>query len=150
VSIGTHLVRTELVKEIGGFREERQLSGAEDWEMWVRLSLETDFAYLPAVTAKIRTHPGNTMSDAAAMRRSTSRAAELFRKSQVLASNYAAELRRMDANVALVNAINFCSQKEQRKSKSFLKSAFAADPRIILDPRFAYTAARLLKNRMAL
>jgi hypothetical protein len=146
VTIGTHLIRTALVREIGGFREERQLSGSEDWEMWVRLSQRTDFAYNPIVTAKIRTHPGNTMSDAAAMRRSTGRAAELFHQSPELASGYGKALRRMDAHLALVNAINYCSSREHRKSIQYLRDAIAADPRIILDPRFGYTIFRLIKH----
>ena len=70
LSIGRHLIRTDAVKKIGGFREERELSGSEDWEMWVRFSLEAQIGYLPVVTPKIRTHPGNTMTNAAGMERS--------------------------------------------------------------------------------
>ncbi|HVM38991.1 MAG TPA: glycosyltransferase [Sphingomicrobium sp.] len=146
VSIGTHMARTEVVREIGGFREERQLSGSEDWEMWVRLSLVTDFAYMPSVTAKLRTHSGNTMTNAGAMRRSMERAAELFRQSEVLAKVGRRSLRRMDANIALVNAINYCSNGDRRESIKNLRQAFSADPKIILDARFAYTLFRLLKT----
>jgi glycosyltransferase involved in cell wall biosynthesis len=146
VSIGAHLARTSLIRDIGGFREERQLSGAEDWEMWVRLSLVTDFAYLPTIGVKIRTHPANTMSDATAMCRSTRRAAELIRQSEPLASAYKKDLRRMDANLALVNAINYCSSNQRAKSIKFLKAAVSANPGVILDRRFSYTIARLLKS----
>lgn len=146
VLMGTHLVRTALVRKIGGFREERELSGSEDWEMWVRLSLRTDFAYLPKVTAKVRTHPANTMTNASAMHRAMARAAELFRQSEELASRYPKALRRMDANIALVNAINYCSQRDQRKSMELLADALEHDAGIILDPRFAYTIFRLLRN----
>lgn len=150
VSIGTHLARTALVREIGGFREERRLSGAEDWEMWVRLSLETDFAYDPRVTTKIRTHPQNTMTDAAAMCRSITRAGELLREYEQLATAYGKALKRMDAHLALVNAINYCSRKEQKQSLRFLRDAVSADPRIVLDPRYPYTILRLLKNGLGL
>jgi glycosyltransferase involved in cell wall biosynthesis len=146
VSIGTHLTRTALVNEIGGYREERQLSGSEDWEMWVRLSLRTQFAYLPNATSKLRTHSANTMTDAGAMHRSMSRAAELFRESPDLVSAYPRSMRRMDANIALVNAINYCSNRKRREALTFLREAFSADAKIIFDPRYAYTLLRLLKT----
>lgn len=143
VSMGTHLARTSLVRGIGGFREERQLSGSEDWEMWVRLSLRTDFTYSPKPTAKLRTHAENTMGDAGAMQRSMARAAQLFRESKDLAP-FKASLRRMDSQVALVNAINHCSNGKRRESLDFLRCALAANPAVLLDWRFAYTLYRLL------
>jgi glycosyltransferase involved in cell wall biosynthesis len=150
IFMAAHLVRTSAVREIGGFCEDRQLSGSEDWEMWVRLSLRTRFAYLPNIVGKVRTHPGNTMSDAAAMRRSTACAAELFHRSPRLASAHGKAVRRMDARVALVNAINYCSQKEPKLTVGFLRDALAAHPSIILDPRFGYTVVRLLKTSLGL
>jgi len=145
----THLARTSAVKKVGGFREERQLSGSEDWELWVRLSLVADIVYLPRVTAKYRVHTANTMSSAAGMRGSMARAAELFHGYKELRS-YKRDLARMDANIALVNAVNYCTQRERRESAKLLADAFSANPRIILDPRFAYTTYRLLKNTVGL
>jgi glycosyltransferase involved in cell wall biosynthesis len=150
LSIGRHLVRTEAVRKIGGFREERELSGSEDWEMWVRLSLEARIGYLPVVTTKIRTHPGNTMTNAAGMERSMARAADLFERSPAIRSTHLTSLRRMRANMALVNAINYCSQEESRKSLRFLAKAASGDPHVVLDPRFSYTIARLLKGKVGL
>ena len=145
VTMATHLARASLVRDIGGFREERELSGSEDWEMWVRLSLLTNIAYLPRVSAKLRTHPGNTMTNASAMRRSMNAAARLFRENEQFGPSYGRNLRRMDANIALVNAINSCSQGDRRDSVTHLHEAFANNPRIILDARFGYTIYRLLK-----
>ena len=143
VLMAAHLARTSLLREIGGFREERQLAGSEDWEMWVRLSLRTEFAYAPRLSGKVRTHPDNTMSNAAAMHRSMARAIELFRQNEALARGSKKSLGRMEATVALVNAINHCSQRQRGKSLRFLKDAVRADPTILLDPRFAYTVLRL-------
>jgi glycosyltransferase involved in cell wall biosynthesis len=145
VFMPTHLARTAKVREVSGFREERALSGSEDWEMWVRLSLVTEFAYIPKVTAKYRIHAANSMSSAAGMRRSMSRAAELFRASDSLAP-YRSTFRKMDAHIALVSAINYCSQKERRESVGLLASAVRSDPRTLLDTRFGYTIFRLIKN----
>jgi hypothetical protein len=52
----------------------------------------------------------------------------------------------MDANLALVNAINYCSSNQRAKSIKFLKAAVSANPGVILDRRFSYTIARLLKS----
>jgi glycosyltransferase involved in cell wall biosynthesis len=149
VSMGCHLVRTEAIRSIDGFREERELAGAEDWEMWVRLSLATRFAYNPVATTKIRTHDQNTMTNPVAMQRSLGRAAELLHESVPLSSRYRKRLKRMDAMVALVNAINYCTQGEKPRSREFLKNALVADPKILLDPRFGYTIFRLLKGGSA-
>ena len=150
VSIGRHLIRTAAVIKIGGFREERDLAGSEDWEMWVRLSLEAQIDYLPVVTTKIRTHSGNSMTNAAGMRRSMARAADLFEQSTAIRSAHSASLRRMRAKIALVNAINYCSQRDTRTSLRCLREAIEADARVLVDLRYAYTIVRLLKNNLRL
>ena len=150
VIMPTHIARTSVVRQIGAFREERELSGSEDWEMWVRLSLVADLAYVPEVTAKYRVHTANTMSSAAGMQRSMGRAAQYFRESPQLARSYRRSMRKMDANVALVNAINYCSQKDRRKSVGLLAQALASDPKTALDPRLGYTLYRLAKNSVGL
>lgn len=148
VLMSAHLARISLVTEIGGFREERDLSGSEDWEMWVRLSLHTDFAYVPKVLGQVRTHPANTMSDARTMQRAMARALELFGENDAITSNYRSVLKRTGANVSLVNAINYCSNGDLEKSINLLKNAFKADPKVIFDLRFPYTVYRLLKARL--
>lgn len=145
IIMATHLARTSAIRAIGGFREERELSGSEDWEMFVRLSLTTNIAHVPTVTTKVRTHPENTMTNPEVMRRSMSRAAQLLRESEPLASTYHASLTRMDAKIALLNAINYCSQRDRKQSLNYLRNAFSKDGAIILDPRFAYTFLRLLR-----
>lgn len=41
-------VRTALLKEVGGFSEDKELIGVEDYDLWLRLSLITDrFIYFP-------------------------------------------------------------------------------------------------------
>lgn len=146
VIMPTHLARTSLLREIGGFRGQREIAGSEDWEAWVRLSLITDFAYIPEVMAKYRMHAANSMNDAVAMRRSMCSALELLSASADLTFHYEKSLRRAHANIALTNAINYCSIKELKQSMAFLRDAVSADPWIILDPRYGYTIARLLKT----
>lgn len=146
VPMATHLIRTELAKNIGGFREERQLSGSEDWEFWVRLSTVTDFAYLPRATTKIRTHEANTMSNPSGMERSMNYAIDIMAQSNYLTSEQKKLLNKSRAYVLLINAINYCSSQETKKVVSSLKKAFVYNPKILLDARFGYTILRLLSG----
>lgn len=146
ISIGAHLIRTQLVRDIGGFREERQLSGSEDWEMWVRLSTITEFAYLSRATAKIRTHLANTMNNAEGMSRSMNYALDLVSKSKYLNTKQKLLLGKTKAYMSLINAINYCSSNEKEKTLFFLKEAFVNNPKITFDYRFSYTILRLVKS----
>lgn len=144
VLMATHLIRTQLIRNIGGFLEERELSGSEDWEMWVRLSTITEFAYLPKVTAKIRTHSANTMSDADGMNRSMSYALKIMTESDYLTDKQKQLLSKTRAYISLINAINYCTARKKKNVISSLKRAFTNDPKIIFDSRFGYTIWRLI------
>jgi glycosyltransferase involved in cell wall biosynthesis len=50
------LMRTHLVRQVGGFDED--LRGAEDWDFWLRASHHGVLAYLPGPVGVYRTHPG--------------------------------------------------------------------------------------------
>jgi glycosyltransferase involved in cell wall biosynthesis len=144
VSIGAHLIRKSFADQIGGFREERELSGSEDWEFWVRLSCVTEFEYLPKATTRIRTHQANTMSDAAAMSRSMGYALKLVREGEYLSARQKGLLRTMQAKMALVNAINLCSGGKYRETFDHLVAAARCSPGVALDPRYPYTILRML------
>ena len=51
----TVLTYTELVKEVGGFRED--LHGTEDWDLWIRISKDSKICKLNYETACYRIHP---------------------------------------------------------------------------------------------
>ncbi len=144
ILMGSHLVRTDKAREIGGFNEDRELSGSEDWEFWVRLSTITEFAYNPMAFAKIRTHEANTMSNPEGMERSMNCSVRLLETSPLLSNEQKKILIYRKANIALINAINYCSVKERRRSFSELMRAVSIVPSIIFDPRYAYTILRLL------
>ncbi|MBX7054537.1 MAG: glycosyltransferase family 2 protein [Pyrinomonadaceae bacterium] len=150
VLMATHMVRTELVRSIGGFLEERELSGSEDWEMWVRLSTKTSFAYRPKATAKIRTHDENSMGNAAGMDRSMNYAVDVMERSDYLTAEQKKRLNLVRSKVALVNAINYSSAGNRPRAVTELKNAARLAPSIILDARFGYTVLRLLTgNRIS-
>ncbi|MCC6454285.1 MAG: glycosyltransferase [Caldilineaceae bacterium] len=53
------LVRRTLLEASGGFDEHPDLLVAEDYDLWLRLALQTSFQYVPGDVAAIRLHPGN-------------------------------------------------------------------------------------------
>lgn len=142
ISFSAHLLRREAAVKVGGFPESRLISGSEDWIFWVHLSTQVQFAHLPVVTAFYRVHPENTSSNAAAMERSMSRAAEEIEHSRWLPAEMRTAIPAMHANISLANAINFCSCGNRRTAWHYLLAAARYNPRIILDPRFPYTVFR--------
>ena len=147
ILMATHLVKAEAVRELDGFREERELSGSEDWELWVRLSTAVDFYHSNEVTAKIRTHDANTMGDADGMNRSMSYALDIMESSDYLSTFQRSRLGRARGVVSLVNAINYCSARNYRKAISELKKALVRYPAVCFDPRFGYTLYRIMSRR---
>ena len=142
VSFSAHLARTQAVRDAGGFREERELAGSEDWEFWVRLSTRVQFAHLPLCTAKIRTHDANSMSDPSRMERTMLRACEVMESGGYLTPEQLRLLLRARAMVALACAINYCSSGDRRRTWLHLTRSLQLSPALVLDPRFTYTVAR--------
>lgn len=52
----TAVVRRDILKKIGGF--DIQIQYGEDWDLWLRMILETKFVCIPEPLAKIRLHKG--------------------------------------------------------------------------------------------
>lgn len=65
ISLSSVMMKKSVFEKFGGFDETRSLSGAEDWEYWVRLSRQgCVVGFLPAFVTIIRMHKDNsTMND---------------------------------------------------------------------------------------
>jgi hypothetical protein len=53
------LIRHTILKTVGGFDERPDLLVAEDYDLWLRLAMQTNFYFVPGNVAAIRVHPGN-------------------------------------------------------------------------------------------
>ena len=60
--LGATLVRAEKFRELGGFSENRRMSGSEDWLFLTRLALTGKVYYTPKIITGYRQHRGNTAS----------------------------------------------------------------------------------------
>jgi len=144
VILSAHLARTAAIREAGGFREERLLSGSEDWELWVRLSTHWQFGHVAATTTRYRVHAGNSMSSAVAMERSMLHACAIMERAGYLTREQRRLLPHTRAMVSLFCAINYHTAGEQARSWRHLREATRHSSSILLDPRFAYTGLRNL------
>lgn len=144
ITLSSVLARTAAVRDAGGFREERELSGSEDWELWVRLSTRSKFAHLSVPTCCYRVHSDNSMGDAESMERSMNRALEVIDSSTSLAPAHRRVFPRARSMVALISGINHCCAGNLARARARLLEAVRHSPRILLDPRFAYTLVRTL------
>jgi glycosyltransferase involved in cell wall biosynthesis len=63
-------VAVDRFRDLGGFVEDRELMGSEDWLLTARLLARGDGVRSPEVTVEKRTHDENTMSASAGMERS--------------------------------------------------------------------------------
>jgi glycosyltransferase involved in cell wall biosynthesis len=64
VIVSTVLARRALVERVGRFAEMPLLHGVEDYDLWLRLALVTEFVYIPSALALYRKHPGSMNQDA--------------------------------------------------------------------------------------
>lgn len=54
-SLGSTIVRTSVVRELGGF--DTSLRGSEDWDWMLRISAHYQIGFVPAVSQIVRQHP---------------------------------------------------------------------------------------------
>ena len=65
LAVQTVVVRRSVLETLGGFDE--SLSGADDWDMWIRIIDRFRITAVPDALATIRVHPGNQSRDAELM-----------------------------------------------------------------------------------
>jgi glycosyltransferase involved in cell wall biosynthesis len=67
--ISSAVVRREVIELVGQFVLDQ--THCEDWDLWLRLSLVTNFAVIPEPLVRYRIHDGNSSGDALALERDT-------------------------------------------------------------------------------
>lgn len=70
------VVRRGLLQAVGGF--EPGLQYCEDWSLWIRLSLRTEFGVIADPLVRVRVHDGNTSGNPYLLERDTFRALDSF------------------------------------------------------------------------
>lgn len=143
VSVGAHLMRTQILRDVGGFREERQLSCSEDYETWVRISTKTQFVHLPLATAKIRVHPNNSVKNADNSMSAALYACELFEQADYLTDKQKKLVSKTRSWMILNNNLGYCSTNQKRRALSSLRESFKYNRAIIFEPLFVYSLLKI-------
>jgi glycosyltransferase involved in cell wall biosynthesis len=68
---GVVLIRRSCLESVGGFNEDPALLVSEDYELWLRLAMQTEIVYVPGDVAAIRRHPQNISGDILRLRSRT-------------------------------------------------------------------------------
>jgi glycosyltransferase involved in cell wall biosynthesis len=139
INFSAHLVRAACLRQISGFREERQLLGCEDWEAWLRLSQVTQFGYVAEATAAYRIHDGNTTTHPEAMEHWMRYLYHLLESDSYLTVKQRRLLPRVRAAMQLRNAASYCAAGDRARTWALLGQALLNDPLIAVDWRFGYT-----------
>ena len=142
VAMSAHLVRTRVMRDAGGFPEDCSL--AEDWETWVRVSTRTSFGYVPRPTTLRRVHPGNSVSDAAAVEQATHRACAIMAAGTYLTAAQRRHLPCALGEAALLSAIHHRAAGNQAAARAWLLRAVRRSPRLVGSWRFHYTVVNSL------
>lgn len=137
------VAKREVFQRSGYFNETRELSGSEDWEMWVRMAADTQFFSSRKYTAKVRFHEGKSSINAEKMARSMSMALDLIYQNSSVAPAIAGLKKRASSSLYCITAINFYAAGDMRTSRAYLRKAFKVYPFSILTNKYlAYTLLR--------
>ncbi|MBI4356148.1 MAG: glycosyltransferase [Candidatus Omnitrophica bacterium] len=113
-------VRRACLEAVGGFREDPQLSGSEDWELWFRLAARFPVAAVRRHNIQLRVHQQNTLHNAAQMERSMWWAWTLIQRHPALAQQSPARIRRAEAVVARHIAVGYYGSRQMAAARTWL------------------------------
>lgn len=146
-------VRRQAFHAIGGFDEDRDLSGSEDWLLIARLLAAGPARRGRECTALIRTHDGNSMKNTSSMERSMTCSHRKF-----FGDPLSLPITRLDPTIEarslarryLLLANNAYSAGSTAGCREFLRKAVLVWSRIVVDPSCPWTLVRtLLGHRLS-
>jgi Glycosyl transferase family 2 len=137
-------VRTEAFRACGGFREDRDLSGTADWELWMRLAARWPVGFVDQTATCVRIHPEHMLADPAYMERAMLAGVRHALADPVVAERARGRERFIQACMYVTIALNAYANGLRSRSWRWLARALATWPAQLTDPRFLGAAARTL------
>jgi glycosyltransferase involved in cell wall biosynthesis len=140
------MTRRALVNGVGGF--DPSLSQCADWDLWLRLSLETEFAAVSEPLVQYRKAPGSMSSDPALLERDTFALLDKFYDNPA-STRYSQIRRSAYSNHWMICAGTYLHAGRPRDSLRCVRQGLRADPRSARRPLLlpARLASRVLKRR---
>jgi hypothetical protein len=142
------LISRKVFGEAGYFSEVRELSGSEDWELWVRIAACTKMVFSGAYTAKVRFHPSKSSIDPSRMERSMKLAMHTVFANKNLLPGISGLKVKAYASLYTIIAINYYAAGAMKEARHNLAMALRSDPvSLVTNPMLAYTYLRSLAGR---
>lgn len=138
------LVRATRFREVGGFHEDRALSGSEDWLLNAQmLSLGPGVGH-GHPTARVRRHEGNTMADPGSMLASMLQAHDRFFNASIAqVPTPPLQLRsRSRSRLLLRGSTQFYAVGRAKEARAHLRQAVREDLSVLLEPLWGWTLLR--------
>jgi glycosyltransferase involved in cell wall biosynthesis len=139
------MVRLRCIREIGGFDDEKSLLTMEDWDLWYRLAMNHEFAYLDAVVALYRNLP--TSKSKSRSRRKT--AVPYLESKMERSPGFATLSTRARARVHFFWGVMDLENGEPQMAIARFRKAIQSDPRNFYASS-AYLLTLLLGSRAAI
>jgi glycosyltransferase involved in cell wall biosynthesis len=137
-------VRADAFRAVGGFVEDRDLSGTADWECWMRLAARWPVGFVYQTATCIRVHERNMSADQSYMERAMLAGVHHALQDPVIAERARGREQFVRACMYVTIALNAYANGRRDRARPWLLRAFASWPPQLLDPRFCGAVARAL------
>ena len=137
-------VRRSVLEQVGGFDEDRALSGAEDWELWLRCLAATRAVFAPGVGARLHFHGGNTVGDPARMEKAFRVATAKARAHPEVGKSVAAHERAVSAGLTTMIGRAYLAAGDRGGARRRLLHEIVRSPTLLVAPTVVKTLGRAL------
>jgi len=135
-------VRADAFREIGGFVEDRQLSGTADWELWLRLTARWPVGFVDQTRTCVRVHGGSMLGHPEYMEPAMLAGVRHALADPVVAQRTRGREAFVRASMYVTLALHAYRHRRRTRSARWLARALAAWPAEALDPRFLGAVVR--------
>lgn len=129
------LIRRNVFDKTGYFREEKNLSGSEDWEMWARISVLAKFISTNTYTAMVRFHGGKSSINADRMAKSMTMALDIVCENPEISPKIKNLKRQAYSSLYTVIGINYYASGDMKTARRYLREAVRTVPSSIFKNR---------------
>lgn len=135
-------VRRGVLREVDGFDEDRALSGAEDWELWLRCLTVTRAAFAPGIGARLHFHGNNTVGDPVRMERAFRVAKAKMLAHPAVVDRLAGHERAVAAGLAVMVGRAYLATGDRRGARQRLFHEVARSPALLVSSTVLKTIGR--------
>lgn len=146
MSCNNVFIKKELCKDFT-FSERRELSGTEDWLLWLKLSCSFPFYGLPQITSAIIEHSSRSMITASGKSTEIRTVALL---DEIKNENYfngklsRKQVNKISAEMFSLSALHYAIDKDKRNTIRTIKSAILSNPGTVFKRRFLAIVKRII------